>query len=265
MHIRGELADAAARELQARRASLASELARVAARSTLSGARAQPAVTPAEDEVHISTEARAANWARQAGIPDVLRPFPSPTELIAALTAALNAPGETAPAEVARLARVLGELASGLPGAAPSLSAVTPATALADAIVRVLLGTPAGAPPDARALRTALELVRELVTAPAAPIAPEARRPALMERAAAAIVLAVLRWRGSGVALPHAADGGPAAELPAALLSLVDPSVTALPRKRRRRSALQDDPATDEADAEQDGPPPGYRSNPRLK
>lgn len=266
MRINSDFDEQVSREFLARRASMASELGARPAR-TPAGIRAvPPAAQVAGDEVHISPEARAAVWAPPGGPAQPLRSFPSPTEVIAVLRALAELPPGAVPeAGLKDLGRLLGQLARGLPGQAPPVASEQPA-ALADAVVRILLGDRPGmlaAPTADIDAPAALQALRDLLaTAAGASTGPVTT----FERATAALLLAVLRWRGplAGLPLPDAVST-PAEGFPPALLSLVGQQGRPLRPRRRTRD---DDPERapddeEETEDELEEPPLPYRSSPR--
>ncbi len=263
MRIENDFEDQVSREFLARRAAMVAELSGRTA-PTRSGHRATaPATQVAGDEVHISPEARAAVWTKDGPAGQPLRPFPSPSEVVAALRALTELPRGASPGAALDVLRVvLAGLARGLPGTAPT-EPQTPASVLADAVVRLLLEprSSAGTPPPSQAEAAAiLQAVQNLV---AAGVEASAGQQTVLERATAALLLAVLRWRGA--VSPAPAEGPRGEAFPPALLSLFAGQATQTRPRRRRRRGDEPDGATDEETERWDGDPEegaGYRSSP---
>lgn len=264
MRINSDFEEHVAREFLARRAAMTAELATRPARTPAGHRGVAPAVPVSGDEVHISPEARATSWAKPGASAGLIPAFPSPAEVAAALRTLVELPaGAVANQPLGDLARLLSGLATGLPGNPPP-SRETAATLLADTIVRILLGPPpqhAGSPALPTESTAVLQLARELV---AAGREPAAGQQTSIERATAALLLGVLRWRG---ALPAQIQPEPrpaSGELPAALLSLVDPPKPGSRRARRRTQPNSaPDPETDPYARDDEPPANLYRSSPR--
>lgn len=233
----GEMDDAIGKQALARREALNGELSRLGAKLAEPG---HGAVSPAgdlADSVRISAEARAAQFSRKLGeLP--LPPFPSPLQLVAALKslAAARTPEQSAEA-IRALVSLVRQLARALP-ANPAQGPATPSGETAAALVRALLsaGSPGHAGP----------LARELLAAFPAQAAQGATVPATtFERAAVAILTAVMNLRASGdIPIPLAGGAPGATPFPAALLGfLAQPSPSGATRLKRRtdREALLDD------------------------
>ena len=262
MRINGDFEEQVTREFASRRGSMESDLSRLGPQPSGSHRAVPPAVPMGADAVQISPEARSAA-ARQAPPDLLLKPFPSPEELIAALRAVLST---EVPAEIHQFVRelsaLLGRLAAGLPGSAPSTGGDQPPALLAVRIVRLLLGgnpglIGGGITPEQS--NEAAALLRELFALPAAQPATLGGPPTAFERAAAAILLAVVRWRGQ---ILEPSPALPGAGLPPALHSLAGTVSGQRPRKRRRRMRPErEEPQLDQGDepaSELD-----YRSSPR--
>lgn len=234
MRITTDLEEQVSREFIARRAAMAAELSARTVRTPAVQRETAPAARADGDEVHISPEARATAWARANAPAQPLRAFPSPSEVVAALRALVELPAREAPdAALKSVGELLAGLVRGLPGEAPG-GAQTPSAALAGAVVRLFLGEPGRGPalPDGTFdVPAALRAVQDLIAAGAEP---SAGQQTTLERAAAALMLAVLRWRAAGTA-PLPAPGPAGDSFPAALLSLAGTQSRA-PRMRRRKS-----------------------------
>lgn len=241
MRINSDFEENVSRDFLARRASMLAELAARTPRTPAAN-RGTPAAVPlAGDEVHISPEARGTAWPGAATVapPGPLRAFPSPAEVVATLRAlaALPAGDPAASGAVKVLGRLLAGLARGLPGDAPPLRD-SPAAALADNLVRLLLGERPAllvAPRPDVDEGAAFRAFADLLSASAGP---SAGPQTVFERATAALVLAVLRWRGTVNSLPLPDTATPSgAAFPPALLSLAGAAPRSLkPRRRRPRS-----------------------------
>ncbi len=236
--------DAIGKQVLARRETLNGELSRLGAKLAEPG---HGAVSPAgdlADSVRISAEARAAQFSRKLGeLP--LPPFPSPLQLVAALKslAAARTPEQSAEA-VRALVSLVRQLARALP-ANPAQGPATPAGEAAAVLVRALLG--AGSPGQAG------PLARELLAAFPVQAVQGVTRPAnTFERAAVAILTAVMNLRASGeIPIPLAGGAPGGMPFPAALLAfLAQPSPTG-PIRRKRRTERETSHEDDEDDPEE--------------
>lgn len=259
MRITTDLEEQVSRELIARRAAMVAEFSARTARTPAVQRETPPAARAGGDEVHISPEARATAWSRETAQAQPLRAFPSPSEVVAALRALAELPvGEAPDAALKSVGELLAGLARGLPGQSPG-GPQSPTATLADAVVRLFLGEPDRGPlPPDRPLdiTAALRAVQELVTAGAGP---PAGQQTTLERATAALLLAVLRWRNAGAPpLPAAAQPGEA--FPAALLSLLGEPRPPRIRPRKSRAPGGEAEPDDEPDP-WDGDEPGDSSD----
>ena len=150
MRITTDLEEQVSRELIARRAAMVTELSDRTARTPAVQRETPPAARAGGDEVHISPEARATAWSRENARAQLLRAFPSPSEVVAALRALVELPvGEAPDAALKSVGELLAGLARGLPGEAPG-GPQSPTATLAGAVVRLFLGEPdrGPLPPD---------------------------------------------------------------------------------------------------------------------
>lgn len=219
----GELEDTAGKEFVARKAAMTAELARTGTRL----AEPQPATAPAvplSDSVHISPEAHEAWFGRPVPLEAAPGPFPSPAGMVAILREiAAQPPGQALPEAVSRLARFVQQLAARLPGRPPSMAPGATETT-ATAVLR-LLGSPNPSPEAVHAL--VRQLVAQSSTAGARAGGPPAR--ATFERAAGALVFAILRMRTERGPGPLAAETRPVPFSPAAGVPAVLVEVASLP------------------------------------
>lgn len=251
----GELDDTVGKEFAARRDSMSTELSRLGTRLAEGGREATSPAVPLADAVRISPEARALLFSQRTGqLP--LAPFPSPVELVSALRdlASTSTPGAVARA-AEQVATLIRRIAGSFPGAAPLPSAL-PGDQVADALVRAVLssppaqhGQPASPPPAPQQLAN---LVRQLLAAmpsSAAETSPGVVAPLPAERAAIAILLAVVRNTGrEQSALLPPSPQQPAA-FPAALLGLVAgtvPPQRGRNRERKRPAHIPSSPQDEE-------------------
>ncbi|MGE3075254.1 MAG: hypothetical protein AB7N24_15975 [Dehalococcoidia bacterium] len=252
----GELDDAVGKEFTARRGNMLAEAAKLPAKlaEPPSGATA-PAVAMS-DSVHISPEARAAQFGPMPAA-NPLGMLPSPSEVASAIeNLATAAPGS--PAAAAGVAQLvsLAVQASGLPPA--SLPALPPATREQVAgLVRALL-TRANQPGGAATTASAGEiqvLVRELVGALAQPATSASSAPVSTYERAAAVLLVALAKEAAQGPNPQVAGQVPG-DLPPALLELLamPQPVRRRPAKRRRDEAQRFDFDDDEEDGDEAAP-----------
>ncbi len=245
----GELEDSVGKEFTSRRNEIASEAMRLPARLAEPVPGATRLAVPLLDSVHISPEARAAQFGFP-GSPVLTSALPSPTEIVSILRDIEVAPGSPrSTAGIQRLVSLVAQVSEGLPGGIPG----APVTdSLAGALVRALLAnTPEPAVISA--------LVRELLnSSPQRASSGGAGAPAAsrFEQVAVEILVAAAAANASD-SLGTLQAAGRRGELPAALMSLLAESPKkSLPSRRRRLK--RGDLDEDDDDATESGEPAPY-------
>lgn len=263
MHIENGLQAQVARQFIDRRDSMLQALT-ARARTPAGEQGTPPAASLAGDEVRLSPEARAAAWQLRLAPPGGYPELPAPDVVVAVLRAVFEAPAGTSVREpLAALRTLLTQLARDFRG--HSLVAGAAASQPAADIVRLLLGEPRPgllSPPIRFNPVAVASAVRALLTQ-AGLAASGSTSP--FERAAAALLAAVLSWRESVPGQPFASLASHVpGDLPAALLSMAGAPLR--PAKRRRAAGRHTDseygwqaPGDDDG---RTGEQP-YRSSPR--
>jgi len=261
----GELEDAVGKELVSRRSQLTGELARLPERLAEPAPGATAPAVPLLDSVHISPEARTAQFGRSPGVvPDL--PFPGPAEIISILQDIETAPDPTrAAAGLQRLAALATSAARSIHAGA--LLASQPPDPRAAAIVAAIQAYAATPPGSAAQTREVTLLIRELLNSmPPAPSKAVAGTPALppasrFEQAAAAILVAVLHDGGEATTPFAPVRSG---ELPPALLSMLGAESRPPSRRKsvRRKLDASESDDEDEEPVGEDGEQ-NYRPDPR--
>lgn len=256
----GELDDTVGREFSARRGNMLTEAARLPAKL------AEPvpgAIAPAAsllDAVHISPEARTAQFGRMSSDgPDM--PLPGPGEIVSVLQDIEATPDSArATAGLQRLA-VLVTLAarSFSPGVLqPNLPVDPRAGAIAELLLAHAEAPPGTAPPNRDVALLVRELLKSLPQSPLllSPGMPEPVSLSRFEQAGVAILLAATR-EGHQLAYPF--SSARPGDLPPALLSMLGPAggtsrIKGVRRKLKDAGSRREDEAEDETSPEEGEP-----------